>query len=106
KNTKKFIIRITTGFQQMNTAKSTARKELEHTDNIEAIQYKCKVLARFSGSLRKNIISMLDDLKLNEIMNIKSTSELFEEKDYLLHTVSLIPYPVYVRQENYPGQTP
>ena len=100
KDAKIFIIGITPGFQQMNTAISTARKELEHTDNIEAIQYKCKVLARFSGSLRKNIISMLDDLKLNEIMNIKSTSELFEEKDYLLHTVSLIPYPVFVKKEN------
>lgn len=106
KDAKIFIIGITPGFQQMNTAISTARKELEHTDNIEAIQYKCKVLARFSGSLRKNIISMLDDLKLNEIMNIKSTSELFEEKDYLLHTVSLIPYPVFVKKENYTGHTP
>ena len=106
KDAKIFIIGITPGFQQMNTAISTARKELEHTDNIEAIQYKCKVLARFSGSLRKNIISMLDDLKLNEIMNIKSTSELFEEKDYLLHTVSLLPYPVFVKKENQTGHTP
>lgn len=101
-----FIIGITPGFQQMSTAISTARKELEHTDNISEIQYKCKVAARFSGSLRKNIISMLDDIKLNEAMNIGSVSELFEEKDYLLHTVSLVPYPVFVKKENYTGHTP
>ena len=106
KDAKIFIVGITPGFQQMSTAISTARKELEHTDNIEDIQYKCKVAGRFSGSLRKNIISMLDDLKLNELMNVNSTSELFDEKDYLLHTVSLIPYPVFVKKENYTGHTP
>lgn len=106
KEAKIFIVGITPGFQQMSTAISTARKELENTDNIEEIQYKCKVAARFSGSLRKNIISMLDDLKLNEIMNVNSSSELFDEKDYLLHTVSLIPYPVFVKKENYTGHTP
>ena len=106
KDAKIFIVGITPGFQQMSTAISTARKELEHTDNIEAIQYKCKVAARFSGSLRKNIISMLDDLKLNELMNVNSSSELFDEKDNLLHTVSLIQYPVFVKKENYTGHTP
>ena len=106
KEAKIFIVGITPGFQQMSTAISTARKELEHTDNIEAIQYKCKVAARFSGSLRKNIISMLDDLKLNELMNVNSSSELFDEKDNLLHTVSLIQYPVFVKKENYTGHTP
>ena len=106
KKAKIFIVGITPGFQQMNTAISTARKELEHNNDLEDIQYKCKVAARFSGSLRKNIISMLDDLNLNDIMNIDSVAQLFEEKDYLLHTVSLIPYPVFAKKENYSGHTP
>ena len=106
KKAKIFIVGITPGFQQMSTAISTARKELEHNNDLEDIQYKCKVAARFSGSLRKNIISMLDDLNLNDIMNIDSVGELFGEKDYLLHTVSLIPYPVFVKKENYSGHTP
>ena len=101
-----FIIGITPGFQQMSTAIATARKELEISDNIGEIQYKCKVAARFSGSLRKNIISMLDGIELNTIFNLKSCSELFEEKDYLLHTISLIPYPVFIKGENYSGHTP
>ncbi|MGL5756939.1 MAG: hypothetical protein ACRCYC_16535 [Paraclostridium sp.] len=101
-----FIIGITPGFQQMSTAISTARKELELSDDIESIQYKCKVAGRFSGSLRKNIISMLDGIKLNEALNLNSCSELFQEKDYLLHTVSLIPYPVFVKKQNYTGHTP
>ena len=84
-----FIIGITPGFQQMSTAIATARKELEVSDNIEEIQYKCKVAGRFSGSLRKNIISMLDGIELNNIFNLQSCSQLFDEDDYLLHTISL-----------------
>ncbi|MGG7078459.1 hypothetical protein [Clostridium sardiniense] len=103
---KVFIIGITPGFQQMSTAIATARKELEVSDDIELIQYKCKVAGRFSGSLRKNIISMLDEIEVNKALNIDSCSELFAEKDYLLHTVSLIPYSVFVRKQNYSGHTP
>lgn len=103
---KVFIIGITPGFQQMSTAISTARKELELGTDIEEIQYKCKVAGRFSGGLRKNIISMLDDIKLNDALNINSCSLLFEDRDYLLHTVSLIPYPVFVKKQNYSGHTP
>ena len=71
-----FIIGITPGFQQMSTAISTARRGLEVGDDIETIQYKCKVSGRFSGSLRKNIISMLDGIELNKALNIESCSEL------------------------------
>ncbi|MBC8630678.1 hypothetical protein H8697_03005 [[Eubacterium] tenue] len=101
-----FIVGITPGFQQMSTAISTARKELELETNIEEIQYKYKVAGRFSGSLRKNIISMLDYIKLNEALSINSCTDLFEDKDYLLHTVSLVPYPVFVKKQNYSGHTP
>ena len=103
---KVLIVGITPGFIQMSTAIAAARKELENNDNIEEIQYKCKVAGRFSGSLRKNIISMLDEIKLNEVFNLESCSELFAEKDYLMHTVSLIPYPVFVKKQNYTGHTP
>lgn len=106
KKAKVFIIGITPGFQQMSTAIATARKELEVSDDIELIQYKCKVIGRFSGALRKNIISMLDEIELNKALNINSCSELFAEKDYLLHTVSLIPYSVFVKKQNYSGHTP
>ena len=101
-----FIIGITPGFQQMSTAIAVARKELENGMGIEDIQYKCKVAGRFSGSLRKNIISMLDELELNKVLGIDSCSSLFRENDYLLHTVSLIPYSVFIKGANYSGHTP
>lgn len=103
---KVFIVGITPGFQQMSTAISEARMALENSEDIEEIQYKCKNAARFSGSLRRNLINMLDEIELNKFLNIRSCSQLFEEKDYLLHTVSLIPYPVFVKGQNYSGYSP
>lgn len=101
-----FIVGITPGFEQMSTAISTARKCLREDMDIDNIKYECKRNGRFSGSLRKNIISMLDEVKLNEGLDIDSCSELFEDKDHLLHTISLIPYSVFVKGRNYTGHTP
>lgn len=101
-----FIVGITPGFQQMSTAISAARKGLENSNNIKAIQYQCKEAARFSGSLRNNLIEMLDEIELNKYLKINGCSQLFREKDYLLHTVSLIPYSVFVKGKNYSGHTP
>ncbi|WP_300380144.1 hypothetical protein [Clostridium sp.] len=106
KEAKILIIGITPGFQQMSTAMAMARKELELGSDIKKVQYKCKKAGRFSGVIRKNIISMLDDINLNKALNISSSSELFDEKDYLLHTVSLVPYPVFIKKQNYSGHTP
>ena len=101
-----FIIGITPGFQQMSTAMATAREGIENGKSIEDIKYDCKVAGRFSGILRKNIISMLDEINLNKSLNINSCDELFKEKDYLLHTTSLIPYPVFFKGNNYTGHSP
>ena len=69
---KVFIIGITPGFQQMSTAIATARKELEKSDDIELIQYKCKVAGRFSGTLRKNIIRTVDNSGTNVYIDISN----------------------------------
>lgn len=103
---KVFIVGITPGFQQMSTAIATARRAFEDSEDIEEIQYKCKQEARFSGSLRNNLISMLDEIELNKYLKMDSCMELFGEMDYLLHTISLIPYSVFVKGKNYSGHTP
>ncbi len=105
-NAKVFIIGITPGFEQMRTSILTAKQCIEKGMKIDDIKYECKRAGRFSGSLRKNIISMLDTIKLNQALRIDSSCELFEDKDYLLHTTSLIPYSVFVKGKNYTGHTP
>lgn len=101
-----FIVRITPGWTQTSIAYKTAHEGLLKGLNYEQIKKECKRNSRFAGSMRKNLIEMLDELKLNNKLQIKSCSQLFEENDDLLHTTSLIPYPVFINNKNYTGSNP
>jgi len=106
KKARVFIIGITPGFQQMNKSIAVARKCLEDNISVNDIPYICKREARFFGILRKNIIQMLDELGLNICLELESCEQLFGDKDFLLHTTSLIPYAVFANGKNYAGQNP
>lgn len=101
-----FIVGITPGWTQTRIAYKTAHegliKELDH----ETIKKECKRNSRFAGSMRKNLVEMLDELNLNKKLSIDSCIDLFENKDNLLHTTSMIPYPVFVKNKNYTGFGP
>lgn len=103
---KVFIVGITPGWTQTGIAYKTAHdgliKKLDYLD----IKRECKRNSRFAGSMRKNLIEMLDELNLNKKLHINSCSELFENQDQLLHTTSMIPYPVFINNKNYTGSSP
>ncbi|OOB77265.1 MAG: hypothetical protein ATN33_03085 [Epulopiscium sp. Nele67-Bin001] len=104
KEAKIFIVGITPGFLQMDLAISTARRCLEQGMSIEAIKKECKLVARFSGPLRKNLISMLDEIGLHHIVGLACCEELFST--CYMHTTSVIPYPTFVNGTNYTGHSP
>ena len=106
KKAKVFIVGITPGWTQTSIAYKTAHEGLQKGLDYEQIKKECKRNSRFAGSMRKNLIEMLDELKLNSKLQIKSCSQLFEENDDLLHTTSLIPYPVFINDKNYTGSNP
>lgn len=56
--------------------------------------------------MRKNLIDMLDSISLNEKLHLNSCSDLFSSADELLHTTSMIPYPVFIKNKNYTGSSP
>ena len=101
-----FIVGITPGWTQTSIAYKTAHDGLINNLMPNLIQQNCKRNSRFAGSMRKNLIEMLDELSLNNKLHIDSCSELFEDKDYLLHTTSIIPYPVFINNKNYTGSNP
>lgn len=101
-----FIVGITPGWTQTSIAYKTAHEGLINNLMPNLIKQQCKRNSRFAGSMRKNLIEMLDELSLNRKLHIDSCSELFEEKDYLLHTTSIIPYPVFINNKNYTGSNP
>jgi len=105
-NAKIFIVGITPGWTQTSIAYKTAHDGLIKSLDFEKIKKECKKNSRFAGSMRKNLIEMLDELKLNRKLHIDSCLELFEEKAEILHTTSMIPYPVFIKGKNYTGFGP
>lgn len=101
-----FIVGITPGFQQMSKSIAVARRCIEEKRPVSDIPYICKRESRFVGQMRKNIINMLDELGLDHHLHLDSSADLFEEKDFLLHTTSLIPFAVFVNGKNYTGSSP
>ena len=106
KKAKVFIIGITPGWTQTKIAYETAKNCLLQNMNNEDIKKQCKKNSRFAGSMRRNLIEMLDELNLNKKLNIASCSDLFDKHDILLHTTSIIPYPVFIYNKNYTGFNP
>ena len=101
-----FIVGITPGFNQMNKSLVAARKCIEEGIAAGEIPYICKKEARFEGSLRKNIIGMLNELELHHKYDLQDSAELFGDHDRLLHTTSMIPYATFVKGKNYTGHQP
>lgn len=101
-----FIVGITPGWTQTSIAYKTARNGLITNLEPEIIKKECKRNSRFAGSMRKNLVEMLDEINLNSQLHLASCTELFGDKDYLLHTTSIIPYPVFINDKNYTGTNP
>ncbi|MDQ0875001.1 hypothetical protein QFZ77_003660 [Paenibacillus sp. V4I3] len=103
---KVMIVGITPGFTQMELAIRQARQDLLDGVSVTEIDKRAKQLASFAGSMRKNLIAMLDELGLPESLGLKSSESLFGEQRDLLHTTSVIRYPVFFKGENYTGHKP
>ncbi|MBP1999901.1 hypothetical protein J2Z69_000920 [Paenibacillus shirakamiensis] len=101
-----FIVGLTPGWTQMKLAFEEARCCLEHGDSDENVLRKAKQAARFAGSMRTNLSKMLDVLGLQDQLQISSTLTLFQEHQDLLHTTSVLQFPVFVNEKNYTGAHP
>ncbi len=106
KKAKILVVGICPGWTQTEIAFRNVKEGLKNNLTTENILKNCKVAARFAGSMRNNLINMLEDLLIFEYLNLESTKELFNSDCELLHTTSLIPYPVFINEKNYSGHTP
>jgi hypothetical protein len=100
------IIGITPGLHQMEKSYSTVLHAKNQEASDETILSQVKNNSSFEGTMRKNLVQMLDELKLHEYLNISSTIELFSSANHLVHTTSVISYPVFYKGKNYSGSTP
>ena len=103
---KVLIVGITPGLHQMKTSYSTVKNHENSGLTDEKILHEVKKNSSFAGSMRKNLIAMLDQLDLQNHLGIGSTSELFHHANHLVHTNSVISYAVFYNGKNYNGSTP
>jgi hypothetical protein len=92
---KMVIIGITPGLQQM----LQSYEVINQGKSLKEV----KDLSSFKGSMRTSLIKYLDELKINNILKIKSCESLFNTNSRYLHTTSLVKYPVFDKGKNYSG---
>lgn len=100
------LLGITPGWTQMEIAYRVARREMDGGGTAEEICRMAKQSASFAGTMRTNLVRMLDDLDVPSSLGIGSASELFRSATALVHTASAIRYPVFVNGRNYTGHVP
>lgn len=98
------IVGVTPGWIQMETSFVAARAALdEGASDIEVLR-RAKRVAAFSGSLRTNLVAMLDGIDLAAELGVGSAAELFEpQSEHLAQVTSMLRYPVFNRGRNYSG---
>ncbi|MDF2699771.1 MAG: hypothetical protein K0Q49_1327 [Haloplasmataceae bacterium] len=105
KEAKVLLLGITPGWTQMNNAYVDFINNLD----IMSLEYcfqNIKKVASFSGTMRKHLVSMLDEIELNKNLNINSCASLFSKENHLVHNTSILRYPVFVDHDNYTGSKP
>lgn len=97
------IVGITPGHTQMLNALREARKQLDLDSDLVTTLAAAKRTGAFSGSMRPNLVSLLDHIGINRLLNIPSCDALFGAAGHLMQTASVLRNPVFVRGKNYNG---
>lgn len=97
------LMGITPGAQQAGNALAALRAALlSGTSDSEALQL-AKQTASFSGSMRSNLVAMLDRIGLPKVLGIDTCARLFDTRADLAHFTSALRYPVFVDGKDYSG---
>lgn len=97
------IVGITPGRQQARNALLEARRRLLAGESEAAALAAAKTYASFSGSMRGNLVAMLDDVGLATHLGLTTTASLWERDAHRVHFTSALRYPVFVDGGNYTG---
>lgn len=97
------IVGITPGRTQMLNALKEARRQLDHGADFHSTLKAAKQVGAFSGSMRPNLVSLLDCVGLNRWLGIRTCDELFGSSGHLVQTASVLRNPVFITGGNYNG---
>jgi len=100
------LVGITPGWHQMEIAFRTAREKILKGLGRVAVCRHAKNAAAFSGSMRKNLLEMLDGIDIPSAIGIGFADDFFGQARRRVHSTSVLRYPVLVGGKNYTGHRP
>lgn len=101
---KLILVGITPGSTQMNRALNAARTALAVGTPIETAIRHVKREGSFSGSMRPNIVAILNRLAYSKKLDLSCSSSLWNTHDHLVQFCSLLKFPVFVDGKDYNGK--
>ncbi|MGW4424989.1 uracil-DNA glycosylase family protein [Streptosporangium sp. NPDC004631] len=102
-NARVMLVGLTPGRQQMHLAVRTAVRALRSGRTLDEALKEADETGSFAGSMRTNMISMLDGIGLHDALGLDSTAGLFADRSDLLASTSAICHAVFVQGANYSG---
>ncbi len=101
------LVGITPGWGQTQIAFEVAARGLRDGVAPKRILQEVKQAASFAGTMRDILVQMLDGIGLADRLGLHSCDLLFTpEHGRLLHSTSVLHYPVFVAGRNYTGHEP
>lgn len=97
------VVGITPGVTQLVNALREAQKQLNAGADHDIVLKLAKKTGAFSGTMRPNLVALLDWIGLNKWLELDSCNALFGDANHLIHTTSALRYPVFVDGKNYNG---
>jgi hypothetical protein len=100
---KVMIVGLTPGRRQMHLALTTAATALRAGRSVEEAIHEAKRTGGFAGSMRTNLIVMLDGIGLHAALGLTTCGQLYTDRADLASNTSAICHAVFVRGRNYSG---
>ena len=100
------LVGLTPGYGQMEKAFTAARDAIRDGRSTAEALACIYERASFAGTMRVNMVRMLDAIGVADALGISSSAELFDRYGELVHTTSALRYPVFVGGKNYGGSNP
>lgn len=97
------IVGITPGRTQFLKAIQEARRQLDKGATALQTLIEAKQTGAFSGSMRPNLVGLLDAVGINRWLGINSCDALFGTSSDLVQSTSALSNPVFINGENYNG---
>jgi hypothetical protein len=100
---KLMLLGITPGWTQMELAYRHVRLGLSNGLEPSEARRRARYAASFGGPMRKNLVTMLDGIGVNALLDVSSSQVLFDDERAHLHSTSILRHPVFVAGKNFTG---